>query len=402
MRKLLWIAACAFPVAVLPVNAATLTLKIKSGTVSEVTVFPGTSIVPIRITGVLSGEATDGLALWGVDVTTATVGTPAAGNPTLDAPAGIMQGFKKNWGLTNPAGYGGTASGLTLLQVGGGQNTIYYHGTTPAYPMGTVVEGVADTTEEELAWGTLNTGSLPLGTHVTVTLANGFANTLNAGQAGPVYAVSPVAVVLGVPTLTVHVGWGPPMPAVITAVTSVATHGTAPGTEVSLDLGATNVEPRKVVSGDAKANAFLRVRFDTNMKAGAQSVTANPPITGITATGDGSPVVKVTFPMGLADDVCYRISLAGSVATDGGVADASQNFCVCYNVGDVNRTSPVNTGDRQLVTSVLNWTKNVPAPPPVAADPQTDINRDGIVNTGDLQLVTSVMNWGYSPAPCPP
>jgi len=387
MKKVLWMAVCAALVTAVTVNAATLTLAIKSAGVSEVTVTPGTA-VPISITGVLSGEATDGLALWGVDATN------SAGTDSYDAPAGNMQAFKKNAGLTNPAGYGGTASGAALLQIGGGQNTINYHGSTPAYPTGTVVEAVA-AAEEALATGTLVTTGLLDGADVTVTIANGFANTLNAAQAGPVYAVSPATVALGAPTLTVHIRAGN-VPPVITAKASVATHGTAPGTEVSLDLAAVAVEPRKIVSGDAKANAFLRVTFDKPMASA--SVTANPAIAGIAAVVESGAIVKVTLPSGATDETCYRISLAGSVAGDGGVAAAAENFCVCYNEGDVNRTAPVNVFDKQAVTSTANWSKTAPG---TATNPEADITRDGVVNVFDKQAVTSTANWNKSPAACP-
>jgi len=385
MRKPLWMAACAFLAAVLPVNAATLTLRIKSGTVSEVFVYPGTA-VPISITGVLSGEATDGLALWGVDV------TRSAGALALNAPAGIMQGFKKNWGLTNPAGYGGTASGLTLLQVGGGQNTINYHGTTPAYPTGTVVEGVA-AAEEALATGSLNTTGLAYGTDVTVTLANGFANTLNAGQAGPVYAVSPAAVVLGAPTLTVHV-WSPPMHVWITGVNSVATHG-AGNTPLKLSIGASTVEPRRVVVG-GKAFAYIEVTFDQNMSAGAQPVTASPAIAGITATGNGTNVLTITLPSGVTDQTGYRINLAGATSVYGGVADATQNFCIRYLEGDVDRNGLVFASDKGAITSVANWNTAV-----VAATAALDLDRDGLIFAGDKGTVTSVANWNTTPSACP-
>jgi len=185
--------------------------------------------------------------------------------------------------------------------------------------------------------------------------------------------------------------------AAIASVASVATHGPGLGSPMSLAIGALNVEPRRVVTG-GKANAWLEVTFDRPMAAGVQVVSTEPAISGVAATGDGTAVVKVTLPTWVADHTCYRFRLAGSTAVDGSTAGPDANFCVCYLEGDVNRTSPVNTGDRQLVTSIANWNRTVPG---TAADPQTDITRDGIVNTGDLQAVTSIANWNVTPSACP-
>lgn len=386
MKKVLWMAACAALVTAVTVNAATLTLAIKSGAVSEVTVAAGTA-VPISITGVLSGEATDGLALWGVDATN------SAGTDSYDAPAGNMQAFKKNAGLTNPAGYGGTASGAALLQIGGGQNTINYHGTTPAYPTGTVVEAVA-ATEAELATGSLVTTGLADNTDVTVTIANGFANTLNAAQAGPVYAVSPATVALGAPTLTVHIRnvVVPPAP-VISSVASIATHG-AGNTPLALAIGAANVEPRKVVVA-GKANASIEVTFDKPMAAGAQAVTANPAIAGIAATGNGTAVVTITLPSGVTDQTGYTISLAGATAVDTSVAAATANFCVRYQLGDADRNGLVFASDKTAITGAA-WNTAVGA-----GTAALDLDRDGTIFAGDKTTVTGAKWNSPAPSACP-
>ena len=385
MKKVLWMAACAALVTAVTVNAATLTLAIKSGGASDVTVAAGVA-VPISISGVLSGPATDGLALWGVDATN------SAGTDSYDAPAGNMQAFKKNAGLTNPAGYGGTASGAALLQIGGGQNTINYHGTTPAYPTGTVVEAVA-AAEEALATGSLNTTGLADGDY-TVTIANGFANTLNAAQAGPVYAVSPATVALGAPTLNVHIRSIVLLPPVISSVASIATHG-AGNTPLALAIGATNVEPRKVIVA-GKANASIEVTFDKPMAAGAQAVTANPAIAGIAATGNGTAVVTIALPSGVTDQTGYRISLAGATAVDATVAAATANFCIRYLEGDVDRNALVFASDKGLITSVTNWNTAVNA-----GTAAIDLDRDGLIFAGDKGVVTSVTNWNTAPSACP-
>ena len=193
-----------------------------------------------------------------------------------------------------------------------------------------------------------------------------------------------------------------PPPPVITAVTSWAAHGSMlPWMELGLPIAlppsiASVIEPRKVVVAN-KPNVYLAVTFDKPMQVGPQSVASNPAILGLTATGDGTPVVRVTYPVGLVDQVCYRISLAGSVAVDGGVAGASANFCVCYLEGDVSRNGTVFSEDKTAITSGAVW--GTPVTPGTAS---LDLDRDGSIFSGDKTTVTSGSNWGTSPSACPP
>jgi hypothetical protein len=116
----------------------------------------------------------------------------------LEVPAGDMQLFDRNLGLTNPpgppseiTGYSGTCNGSGgLLQLGGSQNTINNDGPTE-YPIGEVVLGVAND-----GWVTLAEGSIMFdtGAQIVLTLDSAFANTLDIGGGPDMYPVSIVDV----------------------------------------------------------------------------------------------------------------------------------------------------------------------------------------------------------------
>ena len=156
-----------------------------------------------HIDGILSGDVSEGLALWSVDV-----GYDGA-TCTMDAPiAGNMASFVKDEGLTNPDGYGGTLIGSVLTQVGGAQNTINNDIGNAPYPIGTVVTGVA-ISSENLAEGTATGGDT-----ITLVADSGFANVIVAGETGPVYEVAAAtvdcdvcAITLGGAALTIDDSW---------------------------------------------------------------------------------------------------------------------------------------------------------------------------------------------------
>lgn len=166
---------------------------------SPTTVPPGGS-VSYNMVGALSGDPGLGLALWGGDLHSSYA--ILNGLPQL-SPGPDMWTFVKPYGFTNPAGYGGTPSGYDrLLQIGGGQNTINYHGTTPNYPTGPVIEGIA-VTPVVLATGVANLPQAP-GTYA-LDVANLFANVIVGLGHGPVYPVEPATCQIGMGTLAIAV-----------------------------------------------------------------------------------------------------------------------------------------------------------------------------------------------------
>jgi hypothetical protein len=186
MRKTLWVAALAVLVGTVTASAATLDLAIEADSngnwVDTITVVPDAT-VDVQITGDLSTTANSGLALFGVNlVSGGAVPMDLSAQLALTTPTGDMASFNRNLGLTNPGvspnyGYGGTASGNDLLQVGGGQNTI--NNTTAPYPVGTPLALYVGHTgnTQVLAEFTL-TAPHDEGTY-TITLDGAFANTLD-------------------------------------------------------------------------------------------------------------------------------------------------------------------------------------------------------------------------------
>ena len=173
--KPLALAAVLFLAAAAPALATNLNLSIQSGGSNTVTV-PTGAIVNYAVVGVLSDNASDGLAAFSIDLSfTGGPLTPAA-NPS----APPMTAFNRPAGLTNPAGFGGTVVGGVLRQVGGAQNTI--RNSLAPFPNGNVIVDVAQIGQAL----PLVTGSLVApapGTYL-LTLSNLGANVIKQGQTG--------------------------------------------------------------------------------------------------------------------------------------------------------------------------------------------------------------------------
>ena len=199
MKKLLSIVAV-MALCAAPVMADTLELRVVA---DETSIPVGVeTTVGITIEGQLVTGDTDGLALFGVNLT-------ASGDVAVDlcdtaaflvtAPAALSE-FDRNEGLTNPpdmaaSGFSGTCDGANgLWQIGGGQNTIGNTGPT-LYPVGSVETGVCNSGWTVLAEGTI-TLTLGAGEEVTLTLDTGFANTLDTGTTGTVYPVTAATVTI--------------------------------------------------------------------------------------------------------------------------------------------------------------------------------------------------------------
>lgn len=150
------------------------------------------------IKGQLTGDASDGLAAVGFDLSATFEAaaydiTSAGPNPAAAVTPGASMGsFVRNQGITNPAGYGGTAIGGNLVQIGGAQDTIGNSvGMVAPFPTGPVVTGLGNGSEVTLAQVTITLNNSPApGQKYTFTVSNVFGNVINVGQAGPVFAVS--------------------------------------------------------------------------------------------------------------------------------------------------------------------------------------------------------------------
>ncbi len=154
---------------------------------SPTTVSPGGS-VSYEMVGMLSGDPSLGLALWGVNLHSSYAipgGLPQA------EPGPEMGSFVMPEGLTNPAGYGGTpVDDDWLLQIGGGQNTIGNMGPEPPYPIGQVVLGIG-LSPVILATGIADLPTVP--GDYQLEISDLFANVITSGSGDPPPAVYEVA-----------------------------------------------------------------------------------------------------------------------------------------------------------------------------------------------------------------
>jgi len=144
------------------------------------------------IIGELSESAlNEGLAAVGFDLSLGLNGAPVDINTYTIAvtPGAGMAAFVKDIGLTNPAGYGGTAVGLKLVQIGGAQDTINNAGSVATFPTGPVVEqvGWAPVVLATVAI-TLNVDPDP-DQNYTFTVDQVFGNVIQDDEVAPVYKV---------------------------------------------------------------------------------------------------------------------------------------------------------------------------------------------------------------------
>ncbi|MCP4593162.1 MAG: hypothetical protein GY842_20695 [bacterium] len=272
MKRILCLAALATLVSTVGALATDLTIVI----VPSVTMALETDVVTFEIHGVLTGGS-EGLALMGFDFDFDGAFTPTP----LVAGAG-MDNFVKDDGLTNPDGYGGTLSGTTLLQVGGGQNTIGNTIANAPYPIGDPIDlgiGNADVV--------LATGSFIMGTEdVVINVTNCFANVITADTGGPIYPVEAVGLCSPVPTVVLYdvqtfPYWceypGEP-------------NGTCPDSDVNCDGNVNALDIAVVVSG---LNWFKPVN-DPAQPGDADSPRADVDRSGTVNALDLAPIVSGT------------------------------------------------------------------------------------------------------------
>ncbi len=363
--------------------------------------------VEVNIQGRIQNATDFGLALWSADVADWPFGNQNISTLMLDSPGGDIDQFKRNLGLTNPSGYGGTPIDGDLIQIGGGQNTIGNAGPT-LFPIGTVVTNVTNGSE----WITLATGTIDTNFQLAdlqINIESAFASTL-ATDVGPVYAVNPADVVIVGPGLTV---WLPGAPDFgFTDVHSVANHeanGSFAGGELAIPIDASDsaaisdiIEPRQYA---AVGSGNLAIRVNFWLAVGSGAVTSDPPLTSLTAFPVGNSLM-ITFDEP-DNGVCYDFDITGTELLGGGIIDESDclvgdaDFCVCYFEGDINFDSLIDIGDRQVIAQTGNLFETMDAQ--TVTGPQIDLNRDGVVDIGDRQIVAQPSNLfnDFTGASCP-
>ncbi len=156
--------------------ASDVNLSIENGGTNMVNALVGTQ-VDYEIWAELSDNNNQGLALLCFDLSY-TGGALAAANGASGA---TQLNFATPLGLNNPAGYGGTAAGGNLVQVGGAQNTI--KNTFAAAPKGTVMTGVgANGARVLFASGSVNAPNTP-GAYL-LDASQVIANVIRLGETG--------------------------------------------------------------------------------------------------------------------------------------------------------------------------------------------------------------------------
>ena len=342
---------------------------------------------------VITDGTGEGLALWGADVVwvTGTVGAQMAN------PGGVMAYFENDatnhYGLNNPAGYGGTTSGNSLLQVGGGQNTIDNDAGYAPYPLGDVQLGVGD------GLITVATGQGADGD--VIKLDHCFANVLD--DTGPDVFVVSAATVAGC-GVEVELSCGAVDPPVIVYIESIGEHGDdngAYGSDVGylgipVAVSSMTVEPRLVdataIQGDLE-NVYVDVEFDKAI----QSVVLTGDPGGDAVTTIATNHVEIRFTTLPTDKSCYTFDLAGTTDTDGGVLGAGSEFCICYIQADIDQSGRTDGGDSNTIIGFGAWF--VAADSVAANGPMVDCNRSGKAEGGDSNTVIGFGTWDPTGTP---
>ena len=363
-------------------DSLTLTVNITAGA----SVAPG-GTVEFEIVGTLSSDTdNEGVALFGVDMSVTgpeTVNLSTAAS--ISAPTALVAHFVSPDGLNNPTdcggcfGFGGTADGDNLVQIGGGQNTINNDAGNAPYPVGEVLLDVGQSTGETVfAEGTLTAPST-LGEY-NINLSNGFANVIRQGETGPdVYATEAVVTVNTVgASFTVEQG------VAIESVGSVREHTGVGDLLIDIDLaGGLKVEPRE--GGIQK----LEVVFDTAMNA-ATTIPANVSVIGCNSGAYSGtigtslePVEKkvltITFDPALADVDVFTVDLAG-MESEGGGGLADSDFEIVGLQGDVDRNETTATTDASLIKPFYGQTTS-------QGTAAYDFDCSGLIATTDGSLI---------------
>lgn len=325
------------------------------------TVEPGAT-VDYTIEGLLT-DAVQGLALFCVDLTVAgptpiDLSTATTVYPGVD----VDPWFVYPDGLNNPPGpgedpdeFGGVPDegGITLQQIGGGQNTINNDTSYAPAPIGAVQLGVGLTT------ATLATGSLLMpmdeGTY-TITLSGGCANDIIGDSEEDVY-----------PTGAIEYFTYEQCSITVEHLAFVIV-----GTEVCMDhagyLGCNDLDAHNGI--EPRAAGLTEVKFTvsgppTTVDASVQCWGGTAP--GVASVGIADTVVTVTFDATLPDEACCTVSLTGDVV---------DSFDVKRLIGDLNFNETTEVGD-------VDYVKNYVGQSLDATNFYCDQNINGIIEVGD-------------------
>lgn len=355
---------------------------------SNITVQPG-EVVNYEIQGTLTPATGHmGLALVGFNLNYSGGSLPQCNEPVAPDP---MANFVKPNGITNPAGYGGTAGATgELLQVGGGQNTIKNTAEFADFPIGTVQTGIAQNTPVILATGTL---TAPQQGVSTLVLSQLFANVIEQGQTGNEdFWVTKAAQAGTIQNLT------------ITVQTSCAASAYASSSPISVAPGGAYANGNSlwrqsrntlrmtftVAGGGCPALALPgagELLIQELLAGGAFGPNLNTG-SNFTFTIEGGNVLRVregTTPI-LQDGKWYAVRNTGAWAN---VAPFEAQYAV--QLGDQNANGFTQNNDVLAI--------NASPTGPVADNSRFDVNGDGFRTNADVTLANANSN---SPLPAKP
>jgi len=336
---------------------------------SSINVGPGET-VNYRVTGILSDDLNEGLALVGFNLVfdggdLAQADTPAGalscGNP--------MVAFVKPDGITNPAGYGGTIIGGDLIQVGGGQNTIKNTADNADFPIGTVLTGVAQPAGCGMA--IIATGSLTapgLGTY-HLNLQELFANVIRDGETGEPFWATEAAGVGTISNLTINVVPGGDCVFTSTFPTNCAIDA---GYPINPNSPATifGWDSVDVTVADCPVAGLTAADFTVSTTPALPA----PTITSVTNDGGDTATLHLSGPISPGGWTCFTHSGGAKV-------------CLGFLPGDVGGDRAAAASD---VLDLIDDLNGVRVPP--LESYQCDVDRSGACNAADVLGVIDLLN----------
>lgn len=349
------------------VQASDLNVSVQraSDGASSISVSPG-EVVNYQVTGMLSDDLNEGLALVGFNLVfdggdLAAADTPAGPQSCLNP----MAAFVKPEGITNPDGYGGTIIGGNLIQVGGGQNTIRNPIGNADFPIGEVQPGVAQPAGCGMA--VLATGSLTAPAVEGVyhlNLQELFANVIVDGDDGDPFWVTAAAGVGDISNLE------------ITVASSVCGVASTSPPNCAVDAGYTGVDNTRPRWDSVEVTFGCTVAGLPNLDFSVTTTgVAAPTIMSVTDGGGNTATLNLSGPIEPGAWTCFTHDLSGD------------QTCLGFLPADANGDLFAGPADILDVIDNLNGVR-VPA----LEFWQCDVDRSGVCGPPDILGVIDLLN----------
>lgn len=312
--------------------------------------------VNYQVVAQLTDTLNDGLALVGFDLTlvagTTNYPLPQAATPST-AP---MNHFANPLGINNPGGYGGTVQGNVLRQAGGGQNTIKNDINNAPYPIGPVIEDVAQSAQVVLTGSFVVPTPCPDG--LRLEISSPFANVIKDNESGTPFYKTEAAGVGTIVSLSIDcVPDGPPPIAASTPASgtidaaSDAAGGGFAAVDFTFDGAASQAQMSDFAIDSPTGGTVPSIAgFTPNGNFGTLTLSGPVPAghwTRITYLGTGGPICIGFLP---ADQDGSRTSSGVDIIR---LVDCLNNTQSCPS-GDVNRSGSMNALDIIAEVDLLN------------------------------------------------